>query len=414
MSYELSSFKDLMAKCSHCAFCQATCPVFKADLLETHMPRARMKLAKGALVDGDVKKTRRLKKIMNRCLLCGNCAETCPANVPVNDIIIAARKELFGGKRKKYFERSVLNSYMANRGLNALQRFAYSAALKSGLIPEGLPGPSGDNFSKQYTGVFPPKGETRARVAYFVGCATNSSYVDTGRSVLNVFARNGIEVIVPEGLVCCGIPALAEGDTDTAYNMALSNVRILSELDVDAIITDCTTCGYMLKENAVKLAPADTPLMEKAVGVAAKVWEATDYLDSIGLTEPPPKLKATLTYHTPCHRHWSPTLADAPRNLTAQIPDADLKELEDPEACCGAGGSFFVQHQDLSNGIRCDKISQIEHTGARTVITQCPACRSYINAGAPEKHVMHPMDFLAQAYGPLNMLSNSIKNGKGE
>ena len=311
-------------------------------------------------------------------------------------------------------QRKMLESYMANRGMNALQRFAYNAALKSGLIPEGLPAPSSENFSKQYSGTHPAKGETRARVAYFVGCATNSSYVETGRSVLNVFTRNGIEVIVPEGIVCCGIPALVEGDIDTAYNMALTNMRILAEMDVDAVITDCSTCGWMLKENAVKLAPADTPLMAKAQAAAAKIWEASDYLNTLGLVEEPPGLKEKVTYHTPCHRHWSPSFPDAPRDLLGRIPETELHELEDPEACCGAGGSFFMDHQDLSGGIRSEKISQIKKTGVRTIITQCPACRSYISAGVPDKQVIHPMDLLSQAYGSMEAPANNKINGEGE
>jgi glycolate dehydrogenase FAD-linked subunit len=38
-------------------------------------------------------------------------------------------------------------------------------------------------------------------------------------------ARNGIEVTIPEGLACCGIPALAEGDIETARRMMETNLH---------------------------------------------------------------------------------------------------------------------------------------------------------------------------------------------
>ena len=33
---ELSSYSEMMARCSHCGLCQATCPVYLEDLL--HRP----------------------------------------------------------------------------------------------------------------------------------------------------------------------------------------------------------------------------------------------------------------------------------------------------------------------------------------------------------------------------------------
>ncbi|MBI9076070.1 MAG: (Fe-S)-binding protein [Desulfatibacillum sp.] len=402
MSFELNDFEEMMAKCSYCAFCQATCPVFLQDLLETHMPRARMSLAKACLVENTIPRTKHLEEILDRCLLCGNCERTCPAGIKVNDIVVAARKSMYKGKRKTFLERNFLNSFMQKRGMDWLHRTAFAVAKKIGRVPDGILNPRAQTFSKQFTGVFPAKGEKRATVAYFVGCATNSSYVETGKALLNVFTKNGIEVIVPEGLLCCGMPAIVEGDTETAYNMFMHNVRIFHKMEVDAVVTDCTTCGLMFKENGAKLAPAGTPLLEKVQGVAAKMWEATDYLNHLGLVDPPNQLDTKFTYHVPCHRAWSPTLAEAPRDVARQVPGAELCEMAEPESCCGAGGTFFVQHEELSGGIRGKKKAMIEDTGANTILTQCPACRGYLAAGCEEKVVMHPLDFLAQAYGVLD------------
>lgn len=398
MSFDLNDFEEMMAKCSHCAFCQATCPVFLQDLLETHMPRARMTLAQACLVSHEVPRTKRLEKIMDRCLLCGNCERTCPAGVKVNDVVVAARKDLYKGKRKSAIERNFLSSFMQKRGMDWVHRVGFSLAKKMGKVPDGLLEPRADTFSQQFTGVFPAEGEKRATVAYFVGCATNSSFVETGKALINVYTRNGIEVIVPEGPLCCGMPAIVEGDVETAYNMFMHNIRIFHKMEVDAVVTDCTTCGLMFKENGVKLAPAGTPLVEKVQGVAAKIWEATDYLNHLGLVDKPAGLDLKFTYHEPCHRAWSPTLADAPRAVTKGIPGAELCEMAAPDACCGAGGTFFVQHPELSGGIRGKKTEMIEKTGADAILTQCPACRGYLAAGCEEKRVMHPLDLLAQAY----------------
>ena len=49
---DLESYRDMMAKCSHCGLCQATCPVYLEDFLQTHLARARMDLIRAVLLEG--------------------------------------------------------------------------------------------------------------------------------------------------------------------------------------------------------------------------------------------------------------------------------------------------------------------------------------------------------------------------
>lgn len=161
----------------------------------------------------------------------------------------------------------------------------------------------------------PAKGKARTKVAYFVGCATNTLYPDIGAAVVKVLAHNDIEVIIPEGLVCCGMPALAEGDLGLVQEMMRKNIPILAGCDVDAVVTDCTSCGMMFRAKASKTLPEDDPLRPQAEALAAKMWEVTDYLNRVGLSAMPSSLQESFTYHMPCHRGWTPTVDDAPRSL---------------------------------------------------------------------------------------------------
>ena len=131
----------------------------------------------------------------------------------------------------------------------------------------------------------------------------------------------------------------------------------------------------------------------------SKVHEATDYLNKLGLTFQPQSLQAKFTYHIPCHRKWTPTLNDAPRALLAKIQGAELAEMEYPEKCCGAGGSFFLDFSELSKSIRAKKVDDILRTQTEIVVTQCPACRSFLQASLDRHKIMHPLSLLARAYG---------------
>ncbi|MGE5396974.1 MAG: (Fe-S)-binding protein [Chitinophagales bacterium] len=398
--FKLEEYTEVMSKCSHCGYCQAVCPVYREDLLETHVARARVKLIRAALMDKTVPVTPRVKDIINRCLLCTSCTQSCPSGVPGDEIITAARIELSkdsgaAGAVKKFVLRKVLNQ----RGLAGVLGKAGSIAQKLNLGPKDMPTLASKAFDKMYEGTIPAKGEKKARVAYFIGCGTNFLYPDTGEAVVKVLTHNGFEVVIPKGIVCCGIPALAEGDFEGAQESVKTNIEILSGLDVDAIITDCTSCGMAFRAKALKMFPADDPFLAKVVGVALKMSEVTDYLTSQGLTIPPGALPKKVTYHVPCHRGWAPTVVDAPRKLVADIPEAQMVEMEKPDDCCGAAGTFYLEYRDLAESIRSHKLEDIRASEADTLITQCPVCRFYLSAQLKDIDVLHPIGLLAKSYG---------------
>ncbi len=396
---DLNQYRDMMAKCSHCGLCQATCPVYLEDFLQTHLARARVDLIRAVLVEGTLPVTKRFREVLDRCLLCTNCSQTCPAGVPVDEIVAAARNQVYQGKRRDPVRRQLLRRFMNQRGMKGLMGKAGSIAHKMGWTPEELPAPASKSFEKRYKGRIPAKGKARAKVAYFVGCATNTLYPDTGKAVVNVLAHNDIEVLIPEGQVCCGMPALAEGDLALVQEMMRKNVPVLAGCDVDAVVTDCTSCGMMFKAKAAKTLPEGDPLRAQAEALAGKMWEVTDYLNQVGLAIEPPALSESYTYHIPCHRGWTSTVDDAPRSLLGRIPGAELVELENPDKCCGAGGTFFMDFKELAADIRSGKLADIRQTGAKTVLTQCPACRSFLRTQLEDGQVTHPIVLLAKAYG---------------
>ena len=396
---DIKAYEDLMAKCSHCQFCQATCPVFLEDLVETHVARARMGLIQASLLEGSLPVSQRIRDIVDRCLLCTNCTQTCPGGVPVDEIVVAARYQIYGGKRQGTAKRYLMRKIMNKRGFGGLLGKTISLAQRIGWSSKDLPSLALKPFKARYRGRIAPEGEPRAKVAYYVGCATNALYPDTGADVVRVLTHNGIEVVIPDGLACCGIPALAEGDLDTVHEMVRTNVDILEKQEVDAIVTDCTACGMMFKVKAAKAFPENDPMRARIDAVAGKIWEVTDYLNHVGVLAEPSPLAEQYTYHVPCHRGWTQTINDAPRELLAQVPEARLIEMDDPEKCCGAGGVFFMEFRDLSEDIRSHKLEDIGRTGVKTVLTQCPACRLYIGSQLKDETVMHPVSFLARAYG---------------
>lgn len=395
----LEEYQDIVNKCSHCGYCQATCPVYLEDLLESHVARNRLNLINHVMMQKDMPVTSRFREILDRCLLCTNCTQTCSSKVPIDEVIIAARAEL-GHTGLSGLKSFVMSKMLQQRGLTGLMGKAGALAQKMGIGNREMPSLASKPFSQMHSGVIPAQGEKQGKVAYFVGCGTNFLYPDTGAAVVQVLTLNGWEVVIPDGQVCCGIPSISEGDLSSASQMVRSNLQIFAGLtDIDAIITDCTSCGMMMTEKFSKLLPPDDPLQETVQKLAGHIFEITDFLALRGLKVQPGAVDKSFTYHVPCHRGWSPTVKNAPRTLLAGLEGAELRELEEPERCCGAAGTFFMQHRELSEQIRSHRLEQIVASGADTVITQCPVCRFYLTAGSGSQQVTHPVVLLAEAYG---------------
>lgn len=394
----LEDYEQIIEKCSHCSYCQSTCPSYKVEQSENSVAKNRLLLIKETLMHERMPYSTRAKEILDHCLLCTNCTQTCSSKVPIDDIIIAARIKT-SQKGFSGIKQFVMGKMLTQRGLTGALGKAGSIAQKLGIATTEIPQLAGKSFDKMYSGIYKPVGEVKKRVAYFVGCGTNFIFPDTGEAVVKVLNHNGIEVIIPKGQVCCGIPVLGEGDLEGARAMVETNIKLFDSLDVDAIVTDCTSCGMMFKEKAAKCFPDDDPLQEKIAAVTAKIWEVTDFLQNQGLEVNPGQLDIKWSYHVPCHRGWSPTVKDAPRHLLAQIPQAELREFDNPEQCCGGAGTYFMEQPKVAEKIRDTRLEDLNNTESDAILTQCPVCRFYIGFQVKDREITHPIIILARSYG---------------
>ena len=88
------------------------------------------------------------------------------------------------------------------------------------LLPELLPAGSAP------PAVFPAQGVRRGRVALLAGCVQQGLAPEINWATLRVLARNGIEVVIPEGQGCCGALASHTGETELARQQALHNMQL--------------------------------------------------------------------------------------------------------------------------------------------------------------------------------------------
>ncbi|MEK7373811.1 MAG: heterodisulfide reductase-related iron-sulfur binding cluster, partial [Thermodesulfobacteriota bacterium] len=179
-------------------------------------------------------------------------------------------------------------------------------------------------FAATVPEVVKPEGKAKARVLYFHGCATNYLYGAIGQAVVDVLKKMGVEVIIPKGQSCCGLPIFMSGERETSLRCIRDTLKLFAREDVDAVVVDCATCGAALKNEYAHLLSDLRQLGEEvsdgeiaaAELLASKLKDVTVFIDEH--KEWLPKMKANghklrVTYHDPCHLVKGQKISAQPR-----------------------------------------------------------------------------------------------------
>ncbi len=393
-------------KCIRCGLCQAVCPSYQAIRNEAAVARGRNRLLR-ELAEGNLTMSPRLKEDMFACLGCEACQASCPAGVKTPEIVAYMRSEYVAKDGLPFVQSAILRKVLPHPQrlklaaksfrLGQIAKIAGTVAkslpqsLKGRyeVIPETLPEPLETEL---------PKFAQDAKVAYYLSCTTNYLNPSLGRDTLKVLAASGHKAAICLDTVCCGKPQNSLGDQKTARQMAIHNIEVLSKLNVEAIVTDCATCGSALKEYPHWL--KGHPLAEKAQEVAAKVYDIGEFLVKKGFVVGAKKKELTITYHDPCHLIHAQGVKDEPRTILKSLPGVNFVESADADRCCGGAGSFCLTHQEISERILEPKVEGILATNPDMVATGCPMCKIQLQYGLRKTkvQVMHPVELLARTY----------------
>jgi Fe-S oxidoreductase len=125
------------------------------------------------------------------------------------------------------------------------------------------------------------------------------------------------------------------------------------------------------------------------------ILEVLDGFRTQGLLKTSGFEEERLTFHDPCQLVRRGGVIDQPRNLLNLVAK-DFVEMTDAGKmnwCCGGGGgvSAIDEAQDLRFAAFKIKKSQLEETGAKTLVTACANCRIVIEEGMEHYKVNIPV-----------------------
>ena len=111
--------------------------------------------------------------------------------------------------------------------------------------------------------------------------------------------------------------------------------------------------------------------------------------------------KLTVTYHDACHLAHGQGIREAPRELLALLPNAQIIPLPESEMCCGSAGTYNITQPNMANDLLKRKMDKIRQTGATICVTGNPGCAMQLMLGArkfgPRVEIKHPIELLDDA-----------------
>ena len=109
-------------------------------------------------------------------------------------------------------------------------------------------------------------------------------------------------------------------------------------------------------------------------------------------------LRKRIAVHLPCS--MANTLRDnsSTTELLRRIPGADIVELPDNRLCCGAAGSYMVEHPIMADALLGDKLDYLQQLKPDILTTANIGCALHFRHGLKQRglatEVMHPVALL--------------------
>ncbi len=399
---------SILRSCVHCGFCTATCPTYQVLGDELDSPRGRIYLIKDMLENARPADEKTVQHL-DRCLGCLACVTTCPSGVDYMHLIDHARVHVEETYRRPPMERALRWALakvlpypgrfrLALLGAGIARPFApllpRQIRAMLDIAPRNLPGPSRMDDPQ----TFPAIGLRRKRVALLTGCAQRALNTDINAATIRLLTRHGCEVVIADGMGCCGAlthhMGKAAESRATAARTIEAWMREIRGQGLDAIVINTSGCGTTIKDYGHMF--AGEPLAKEAATVAALARDVTEIMADLGLAKAEaPEMR--VAYHAACSLQHGQKIRTHPKALL-KAAGFEVVEPRDSHLCCGSAGTYNLLQPEISGQLRSRKVATLEEKSPDVIAAGNIGCMMQIGSGT-RVPVVHTVELLDWATG---------------
>ena len=209
-------------------------------------------------------------------------------------------------------------------------------------------------------------------VLLFPGCVLTYFYAEKIGRIKALLEKQGLRVLYPAGLQCCGFPYLSQGWSKKFFSLKKKNEKIFASSNFKYLVAPCSTGVLAFRKYY------DLPEIE--------MFELGEFMykfcpDAAIDPDFGRQFTGPFTYHDPCHNLKSLKLQKEARHFLEQFGNS---YIDDSSAlCCGFGGIFKVGFPSTSKKILDKKSAKLREMGVGGVVTSCPGCYLQLKESLP-------------------------------
>jgi L-lactate dehydrogenase complex protein LldE len=226
-----------------------------------------------------------------------------------------------------------------------------------------------------------PGGEVM-RASLFITCYNDTLFPETGRAVVSLLERLGVELDFHPRQTCCGQMHANSGFRAEAFSQAKRLIRMYQ--DTELLIIPSSSCVSMIREQYPTLIRelGNEELRQQYEALLPRIFELSEFLiDKLGVEDVGAYFPHRVTYHASCHSLRGIHLGDRPLRLLRKVRGIDLVELPNIDRCCGFGGTFSVKNAEVSSAMLGAKIQDLLSTKAEFCTAVDNSCLMHQGGG---------------------------------
>jgi Fe-S oxidoreductase len=356
---------DVLA-CIQCGYCNSVCPTYEEFKWESASPRGKIYFLKHfinqSILEKLFKRNEEYKKGFVKslfiCASCGACNKICPVDIPLSHRWEELKEWLFFEGYAPLKEHKPLR----DRVLGTRNPYNEMTVNRDKWMPKEV------SLS------------TEPDILYFVGCTESYRRQEIASATVKILNITDVKFTILGTLEqCCGSPLLRTGQTDIVKDELIpQNISMMEKVGVSEVVTACSGCYQTLTN--------DYPMF--AGKLPFTILHISQYLHRLideGKIEFTNRINRTVTYHDPCHLGRHTGEFEKPRKVLNSIPGIQFTEMPRNHMgsrCCGAGGGFKIAFNDKAVEIARKRVKEATETGAESIITTCPFCKTNLLDGA--------------------------------
>ena len=203
------------------------------------------------------------------------------------------------------------------------------------------------------------------RASLFITCYNDTLFPQTGRAVVRLLERLGVDVDFLPAQTCCGQMHANTGFRGEAYSQAKRFVHLYRE--TECVVIPSSSCVAMIRDQYPGLFEelGNDGLRKEFAALLPRVFELSEFLtDKLGIEDVGSYFPHRVTYHASCHGLRGLHVGEKPFRLLSKVRGLELVPIANLDRCCGFGGTFSVKNAEVSTSMLDAKLGDLLETKA--------------------------------------------------